>query len=406
MTRLSRRRLVQIGLGSAFGYGLGLRPALAIAQEEPPPVLVTLMLRGALDGLSVLVPHRDPGYRRSRRTTRIGAPGAPGGALALTDELGLHPALAPLLPLYREGKLAFLPGFGSPLESRSHFEAQRLMELGTLDPHRGGDGFLNRTSAVLSTSAEGPVAIAAAPRLPLLLRGEATAVSLGPLTSSPSRDRQRRLRTLAALYPSDGDPILTAGHRSLSMLSTLEPVLAMPAQTQDYPRGALGRSLADIARLIRGNLGIPLFYAEAGGWDTHANQGGSSGQLARRLAGLAGALAAFDADLGPARRKVVVICFTEFGRTVRENGSAGTDHGHGSVAMVLGGPVSGGQVLGAMPGLDADSLFEGRDLPVTTDYRDVFGELMMEHLRAPAGFGPFPDWEVDSERFPGAVGAG
>lgn len=405
MTPLSRRRFVQFGLGSTLGLGLGLRPSSAMGQGEPGPVVVALMLRGALDGLSVLVPHRDPDYRRARQRTRIGAPGTSGGALSLTGDLGLHPSLAPLLPLYREQRLAFLPGFGSPLESRSHFEAQRLMELGTLAADRGGAGFLNRATANLPATPEGLAAIAAAPRLPLLLRGEAPALALGPLTGNPGPARQRQMRILSSLYPTDGDPVLSVGRQTLAMLTALEPVLATPAQSNAYPRGPLGRSLANIARLVRANVGIPIFYAEAGGWDTHANQGASDGQLARRLAELAASLSAFDEDLGPARRRVVVLCFTEFGRTVRENGSGGTDHGHGSVAIVLGGPVAGGRVVGAMPGLGADALFEGRDLPVTMDYRDVFGELLVGHLGCSATPTPFADFGPSRDRFPGILDA-
>lgn len=402
MIRLKRRRLLQLGLGASLGLGFGLRPRWALGQPEAQPVLVTLMLRGALDGLSVLIPHGDADYARARRATRIGPPGTSGGALPLAPEIGLHPALGPLLPLYREGRLAFVPGFGSPLESRSHFEAQRLMELGTLRANRSGDGFLNRAAARIPMGADLPPAIAAAPRLPLLMRGETPALSLGPLGGN-ARGRARRLRDLSALYPGDGDAVLTAGHQSLAMLTELEPVLSAPANTDAYPRGNVGRSLADIARLIRANLGVPFFYAEAGGWDTHANQGGSEGSLARRLADLAGALAAFDADLGPARRRVVVVCFTEFGRTVRENGSAGTDHGHGSVAWVLGERVAGGRVVGEMPSLSSDALFEGRDLPVTVDYRDLFGELLVNHLSAPVEAGPFPDFALQRSRFPGVV---
>lgn len=403
MTRFDRRRFLQWSLGTGVGLGLGLRPMLGLADAERSPVVVTIMLRGALDGLSVLIPHRDPGYRQARRATRIAAPGASDGALALTDELGLHPSLSPLEPLYRDGKLAFVAGFGSPLASRSHFEAQRLMELGTLETARPGEGFLNRVAAQLSETPGRPTAVAASPGLPLLLRGRAPALSLGPLVSASGSARRRRIDSLSQLYPEEGDAVMSAGHQSLSMLSSLEPALGTPSNSTAYPRGRTSRSLANISRLIRADLGIPLYYAEVGGWDSHANQGGASGQLSRKLNKLAIALAAFDEDLGEARRDVVVVCITEFGRTVRENGSRGTDHGHGSVAMVFGGSVAGGRVLGGLPRIEEEALYEGRDLPVQVDYRDLYSEIIQRHLGVSDGAPVFSDFAPQQSRFPGVM---
>jgi len=406
MIRLTRREWLRIGLGSAVGLRLGGAGLAAGAQEAGSPVLVVVMLRGGLDALSVLVPHRDPRYAAVRRATRIAGPGALGGALPLTDALGLHPSLAPLLPLYREGSLSFVGGFGSPSTTRSHFEAQRLMELGRIEADRQSDGFLNRASRGLRHGPDGLSAVATSPGLPLLLRGEAPVLALGavPGQADPTgRNRSRQLGILGSLYPTGGDPVLEAGHRSVEMLRALEPALTAPSRVDSYPRGAFARSLAEIARLVRAGVGVPLYYAEEGGWDTHAHQGATDGPLARRLASFAQALAAFEADLGEASRDVVVVCFTEFGRTVRENGSGGTDHGHGSVALVLGGPVRGGRIVGGLPTLEEGSLYEARDLPVTVDYRDLFAELLVGHLGLPLAGVPFDGHAATQERFPGIL---
>lgn len=421
MSALSRRRLLRLGIGAALGARVGPWRADARAQDPDAPVLVAIMLRGALDGLSVLVPHRDPAYARARPTLAIPPPAAPHGALPLTDELGMHPALRPLLPAYREGRLALVPGFGAPVDTRSHFEAQRLMELGQLHADRHGDGFLSRALSGVGArdgssrsrrathaSAHLPVAVAAGSHLPLLLRGEAPVLALGQVIGAgdpTGRERASRVGVLSSLYPHGGDLVLDVGRASLDMLRALEPAFALPLRADAYPPGPLGRSLAEVARVIRARLGVPVFYAEVDGWDTHANQGASTGLLAYHLDRLAASLAAFEADLGETAPRVVVVCFTEFGRTVRENGSAGTDHGHGSVAMVLGARVAGGRVLGSFPSLAPGDLYEARDLPVTVDYRDVFGELLVRHLGLALPPGLFPGFAPAPERFPGLVRA-
>lgn len=401
---LTRRQLCVGATAAACSTVAGrFLPGGRASAQSASPILVAIMLRGGLDGLSVLVPHSDPRYRALRTQTRILPPGELEGALELGGALGLHPALQPLLPLYRSERIAFLTGVGSPLDSRSHFEAQRLMELGVVHEGRLRRGFLNRVLEQIH-GGQPLVGVAASGRLPVLLRGPMPTITLGPLLGlSSGGGWKRRERLLDALHARASDPVRESALRALTAMRLLEPAAAQPKHAGSYPKGSLGRDLAAIARLIRSGLDVPVFYAEAGGWDTHAGQGAGGGLLARRLAHVAGALAAFDADLGPESPRVVTVCFTEFGRTAAENGSMGTDHGHGSVAFVMGDAVAGGRTLGAPPDLAASALYQGRDLQVTTDYRSLFGEVLACHLGVADMAAVFPGFDPSAARLPGLM---
>jgi len=386
---LSRRLFLQRGaiagaaLGGAFLPGFARR---ALAQDRSGKVFVFLFLRGALDGLSVVVPTGDG--RLGELRPRL----MPEGLLdAGIPGFALHPALAPLVPLVREGTLGFVHAVGSPDSTRSHFDAQDYLELGTPGIKRTQEGFLARAVARPEPVTSPAEAVAVTQHLPRSLQGDRSALAFGsleqlrlrPLAGGPRGDRGRSLsrRAFEALYENAGDePVGASGSEASAALEWIERKLGdgpLRGEEGGYPNGPLGRSMRLLAALIKGDVGLRVGFAEASGWDTHAAQ---PAVLERNLGDLAKALAAFRADLGPRFGDVVLVAATEFGRTVRQNGALGTDHGHGSVALFLGGNVNGGRVLGSFPGLADDQLFEGRDLAVTTDLRAVLGAALRSQL--------------------------
>ncbi|MEZ4375056.1 MAG: DUF1501 domain-containing protein [Polyangiaceae bacterium] len=397
---MNRRAFLGLGVGAgvSLGLGLGLRTAWAepapgggAPPPQPRPVLVVVLLRGAADGLSVVVPHGDKEYYDLRRQIAIARPGKAQSAIDLDGRFGLHPRLAPLKAAWDAGELAPIVGFGSPDPTRSHFDAQDRMELGT--PRVAGkagahyqSGWLNRIAGALGI-ADPLGAVALAANMPMILRGTAPALSLESIDDfgldAPAQAKSRLEAGFERLYakarrrsPRIGD----AGEVGLKALKELRE-LPPRASAARYPQGALGDNLRDLARLIHGSDALRLGFVEVGGWDTHTGQGGASGgRLARSLDELGKGLAAFREDLGDAGSRVVTLVMTEFGRTAAQNGSGGTDHGHGSVALLLGGPVRGKRVLGQFPGLKPDELYQGRDVAVTTDFRDVVAEIGQEHL--------------------------
>ncbi len=407
--RLRRRAFLQLS-GFALLAG-GRASAQRMGPFLPPPapvpgqgkkVLVVLFLRGGADGLSMVPPVGDPDYPALRPTLALARPGAGSeAALRLDDTFGLHPALAPLAPLYAQGSLAFIHAVGSPRPTRSHFDAQDFLEAGT-PGQRAHDGWLNRALGALPATAPSAFrAVALGPTLPRSLWGEAPAVSFGSLAEFRLRGGARRLaagQTFEALYASAVDEALRAtGVDAFEALRALDEARLFnrpPEHGARYPASPLGRRLQDVARLIKADVGVQLAATDAGGWDTHLAQGAAKGPLATRLEDLAEAVAAFAADLGPRLDDVCLVTLTEFGRTAKENGNRGTDHGTGSVISVLGGAVRGGRVLGRWPGLARAQLFEERDLAVTTDFRAVLAEVVQRHLSL----------ESTAEIFPGFTG--
>jgi uncharacterized protein (DUF1501 family) len=383
---LSRRHLLRaLGLS---GAGLLLAPAFlgrALAASPAPArrVLVTVFLRGGVDGLSLVPPVEDPAYHRARPTLALKVPGSgPDAALKLDGRFGLHPGLAPLLPLWSEGRLAVLHGVGLPEPVRSHFDAQDFVESGTPGRKATPDGWLNRA---LEGEEDGAVlrAVALQPTLPRALFGSAGALAMGRLEEFRLRGGRRGEEAasgFSALYSGAVDEALrTTGQGAFEALSQLdaERLAKLPTDAAvEYPRGPLGQRLRDIARLIRGDVGVEVAVTELGGWDTHAAQGAATGTFANRCRELAGALSAFTADLGPKLEQVTVVVLTEFGRTVRENGSRGTDHGVGSAMLVLGGGVQGGKVYGRFDSLAPEHLRDGRDVPSWTDVRTPLAEAL------------------------------
>lgn len=394
LMNVDRRGFVRT-LGAAT-LSLVLPPGAARAESAAAaarPVLVCLFLRGGADGLSLCVPHGHPEYYRARPRVAIARPGQPGGAVRLDDEFGLHPRLAPLEGAYRAGELALVHAVGSPDPTRSHFEAQDYME-SALPGQAKREGWLGRWLSSADRPGASPLrALAIGGTPPLALAGHAAVLSARRLDrlslaapdafAGPMEDAFRRMYEPSAASDPELAPLHRAGSGAIlasRMLRDIGVARRRPQGGAAYPKESV--ALADVATLIRAGVGLELAWIDAGGWDTHHNQGnGEEGRLPRALAPWAEGLAAFRRDLGRHFEHVLVLVMTEFGRTLRENGSGGTDHGHGSAMLLVGGRVRGGRVLGRFPGLRAEHLWQGRDLPVTTDYRDVYAEVLRDYLK-------------------------
>ncbi|MCY1039849.1 DUF1501 domain-containing protein [Corallococcus sp. bb12-1] len=379
---LDRRRFLQaLGL---TGAGLVLAPsflarALAASPTEPARrALVTVFLRGGADGLSLVPPVEDDAYQRARPTLALKFQGDH-AALKLQGVFGLHPALGALMPLWEQGRLAVLPGVGLPVAPRSHFDAQDFLESGTPGRKSTADGWLNR--ALEDASSDAPLrAVALQPTLPRALYGNAGALAMGRLGDFRLRQGGDARQGFSALYAGAVDRALKgAGADAFEAMSRLDgarlaKLPVSPGVT--YPGTPLARRLQDIARLLKGDVGLEVAATEMGGWDTHVAQGVAQGAFAKRCDELGGALAAFAADLGPRLDAVTVVVMTEFGRTVKENGNQGTDHGVGGVMLALGGGVKGGRVHGRFESLTPDHLQDGRDVPSWTDVRAPLAEAL------------------------------
>lgn len=386
--------LVSLGADPLFldraSYALGSGPANG-------KTLVLLFQRGAVDGLSMVVPAGDPWYWRER--SRIAIPRQQ--LLPLDDMFALHPRLAPLKPLWDRGMLAPIHGVGSPSSTRSHFDAQDYMESGTPDRKATTDGWANRYAEAHDREhADTPFrAVGFGPQLPRILAGSAPALAIDDLRTFGVREARRdgdaRLtRAFESLYQGSATGLVASsaaeGFEAIRMLRDADPGATPTEHGAEYPRGRFGQSMQQIAQLIKADLGLQVAFADVGGWDTHVNQGSAEGQLATRLDEFGAALAAFVTDLGGRMADVMVLTMSEFGRTVRENGTGGTDHGHATAMLAIGGDVRGGRVYGRWPGLSPESRHQGRDLAVTTDYRDLFGEVLTGHLGAASLDAVFP----------------
>ena len=412
-TNVTRRLVLKGGAIAALGFGLGPRFLLRTASAASTPrgrVLVALFQRGAVDGLNMVVPHGEQRYYAARPTIAIPRPGASGGAIDLDGFFGLHPAMASLAPAFDAGELAIVHACGSPDPTRSHFDAQDFMETGEPGERNVADGWLNRhLQTVPEADASTVRAVALASQMPRTLDGPAPALattSLAEVAFGPPGQGALARRAVERMYGSRQDLLGTATRDaldSLDVFASLDQAPYVPANGARYPDTDLGAQLRDVARAIKGRVGLEIAFLNTGGWDTHVLEGASEGQLATLLRGLADALAAFRTDLGDLMADVCVLTMSEFGRTVAENGSVGTDHGRGTAMMVLGGTVRGGRVLGAWPGLAPDQLVEGRDLAVATDFRTLFSEVLVHHLGNPDVAAVFPGFAWDDARRLGAI---
>ena len=362
--------------------------------------LVVIFQRGAADGLNIVVPHGDREYYGLRPTIQIPR----NAVIDLDGHFGLHPAMSAFQPLWQQGHLAIVHAAGSPDPSRSHFDAQDFMESGTPGIKSTPDGWLNRSlhdlPAGLSQAAFR--AIAMGPALPRILSGSEPAVAINNISDFGVGGRGSgagaTANTFESMYSQSVDAVLHGTGRetfdAVKMLKSADPGKYKPSAGANYPRGRFGESLRQLAQLIKADLGVQVAFADIGGWDHHVNEGSTQGQLANVLGDFSQSLAAFWIDLGDVGEETVVITMSEFGRTARENGARGTDHGHANVMFLLGGPVKGGRVYGRWPGLDRSQLYEGRDLAVTTDFRSVIGEGLTRHLGARSLSQIFPGFDV------------
>jgi uncharacterized protein (DUF1501 family) len=380
---------------NAVGAGLLLpvgRSAWAVSAPAGPTnrKLIVVMLRGAVDGLNVVAPVGDENYLRLRPTIGLAAPGMEGGALDLDGYFGLHPALASLQPLWAARKLAFVHASGSPDATRSHFDAQDYMESATPGRKNTPDGWMNRLVAALPGPRSPSRLLGIGPVLPRILSGQAAAVNLPNVAGAARADLLDRPAVKAAFdelyanHPRFGRAYADGRAAHREVMDALEEG-QMSREMQAADRGAplpngFPDDAARLAGLMRNDPKIQLAFVALGGWDTHANQGAATGQLANRLAPLGQGLAVLADRLGPLFDDTVVVVMSEFGRTARENGNGGTDHGHGNVMWVMGGKVRGGKVHGDWEGVGDAKLNEGRDLPVLTDFRSVLAQISEEHL--------------------------
>ena len=371
-------------------------PRMSFAPPQTAPrgdLLVCVFLRGAADALNIVVPHGEARYYALRPTLAIPRPDdarakASGRALDLDGFFGLHPALAPLLPAWQSRHLALIHACGAPDESRSHFQAMELMERGIGEAAGPASGWIGRHLAALDNGNTSPLrAIGLGARVPRALQGAVPAAALRSITDfhlgGDPRAAARFRATLAALYA--GDTALDAKGREtldlLDTLDTLDPVAYRPAHDARYPASDFGMALRQVAMLAKAEVGLEVACLDVGGWDTHIAQGGTAGAMARLLHDLASGLAALYADLRDRADRLLVVTLSEFGRRAGENGGQGTDHGHGGAMLLLGGGVDGGRVHGTWPGLAPERLVGPGDLAVTTDYRDILGELVQRRLQ-------------------------
>ncbi len=409
--------LMTLGLSPSFLRRTAL--AMDLPRAARGKTLVVLFQRGAADALNVLVPFGDAQYYKARPQLAIGSPARSNGALGAIDLdgfYGLHPSLAPLKPLWDRGLLAPIHAVGSPSATRSHFDAQDYMETGTPDRKGTTDGWLNRYLAVQGTceactpeTSKAFRAVAMSAQTPRILEGKAPVVAMNSIEEFSIRtnggDAERRLEALyrtgsADLVHGSGSDMFEA----LKVLRAANPQQYRPANGAQYPRSQFGQRLLQIAQLIKAGVGLEVAFADIGGWDTHVNQGAAQGQLANRLSDFGDSIAALVADLGDRMEDVVILTCSEFGRTVRQNGTGGTDHGHAGAMFVIGGALgTTKKVHGRWPGLAPEQLYEGRDLALTTDFRAVFAEVASRHLGAADLRTMFPGYEGTSRDWLGVL---
>jgi uncharacterized protein (DUF1501 family) len=420
---MDRRVFVKSGALALVTMGLSPRflRRTAFGMELPGArrgkVLICLFQRGAADALNVVVPHGESAYYDMRPTIAIPRPvrgavaAAPNSAIDLDGFFGLHPALQPFKTLFDQRLLAIVHAAGSPSATRSHFDAQDYMETGTPDDKSTVDGWLNRYLAVQGTCAECAAAaarpaaspfraVALAPETPRILEGPAPTVAMNSLEEFSVRATGTQVERLEALYRTGSADIVHATGAetfdAVKMLRAANPAQYQPAPGADYPRSQFGQRLRQIAQLIKADVGMEIAFADVGGWDTHVNQGGATGQLAQRLDDFARSIGALVTDLGDRMADVTILTMSEFGRMAKENGNGGTDHGHAGALFVIGGDVHGGRVYGRWPGLAPEQLYEGRDLALTTDFRAVFSEVAQRHLGADRLDRIFPGFVADA----------
>ena len=378
--------------------------------------LIVIFQRGAMDGLNAVIPYGDSAYYSLRPNIAVpnpkkdSQPNNP-AALDLDGFFALNPALASFKPIYDAGQLAVVQAVGSNDTTRSHFDAQDFMESGTPGVKSTTDGWLNRYLQSKPDKTSSPFrAVAMGSNLPRSMQGRAPSLAMNNINEFNVRAGQASTAVsggFEAMYDKSVNEALRGTGRetfdAIKMLKKVNPTQYKPSADAVYPRGKFGDNLKQIAQLIKSDIGLEVAFTDIGGWDTHANEGAGQGQLANRLIEFSTGISALYADLKDRRDEVVILTMTEFGRTAKENGNRGTDHGHASCMFVLGGNVNGGKVHGKWPGLRNEQLYEGRDLAITTDFRDVFSEVAIRHLGAANLKTIFPNYQIDNANFRGIL---
>jgi uncharacterized protein (DUF1501 family) len=418
--KFSRRYFMK--QGSIAMVGLSTMPAflqraIAATPSSGKKQLVVLFQRGAADGLNIVVPFGEKDYYRMRPSIAIPEPrsGKSDCAVDLDGFFGLHPSLAPLAPLFHKNELAIVHAAGSPDPTRSHFDAQDFMESGTPGLKATEDGWLNRVLETIPEESASPFrAVAMGANLPRMLRGTAPAIALADVRQFKVMAQSSNMNQVAeggfeAMYAQTVDHALrgtgTATFEAIDMLRKADPGKYQAENGADYGKSRLGQSLQQIGQLLKADIGTEVLFVDCGGWDNHVNEGGAQGQLANLLKDLGQGMAAFRQDMGDRMNNIVFVTMSEFGRTAKENGNRGTDHGHANCMFVMGGDVKGGKVYCRWPGLGEGQLNDGRDLALTTDFRSVLGEILHKHNGVKDLAPVFPGFDNDPRKFSGLIRA-
>ena len=416
---MNRRFFIKSGSIALASVGMSLsapsfleRIALGNALSNGKrKTLIAIFQRGAVDGLNVVVPFGESNYYELRPSIAIGKPesGNADAAINLDGFFGLHPSMSAFKPLWDTNRLAIIHASGSPDNTRSHFDAQDYMESATPGLKSTSDGWLNRYLGSKKDPDQSLFrAVSMTKTMPRVLQGPEPAIAMSNLSDFAIRAGKSSANLqggFEAIYAREmNDSLAGTGRETFEAVNYLKkanPAQYQPENGAQYPRNPFGNSLLQIAQLIKAGVGLEVAFTDIGGWDTHVNQGNSRGQLANLLQQFSSGIAALYQDLGQRMDDVVVLTMSEFGRTVRENGNRGTDHGHANAMFVLGNSVRGGKVYGQWPGLKSEQLYEGRDLALTTDFRDVFGEIATRHLGSTDVKSVFPNYSLTPSKFKG-----
>ncbi len=367
-------------------------------ESDTTKKLIVILLRGGMDGLNVVAPYGDREYYNLRPKIALPGPNQQLGVLDLDGYFGLHPALQPLMPYWENKSLAFIHASGSPDQTRSHFDAQDYMESGVPGNKTIASGWLNRLAAQLPVSDSALKAISIGPVLPRMCAGPATIATVSAASGANANnsvlDKPKVEAIFKELYGGHSDLAKTFSEGLEAHKEVKEAMQPDQEQMQD-PSMAAEQKMANkgaptpgsftgfgkqLAQLFRKSPSMQVAFLDLGGWDTHVNEGTGKGQLANHLTPLGQGLADLCEGLGAAYKDSIIVVQSEFGRTARENGNGGTDHGHGNVMFLLGGPVPGGKVWGRWGGLSQNALHESRDLPTTTDFRSVLATILSDHM--------------------------
>ncbi len=420
---MKRRYFIKSGGIALASFGLMtatptfLRRALAETFDQVTggkrKTLIAIFQRGAVDGLNVVVPYGEHSYYDLRPNIAISKPdGGAESAINLDGYFGLHPSLKSFKPLWDSKRLAIVHASGSPDSTRSHFDAQDYMESATPGVKSTPDGWLNRYLQSKTDPQKSLFrAVSMTQNMPRAMQGKAPALAISNLADFSIRAGQSSAAVQGGFEEIYDQTVNDALHgtgketfEAVNYLKKVNPSQYKAENGAEYPRTPFGNSLLQIAQLIKAGVGLEVGFTDIGGWDTHVNEGNQQGQLSNLLRQFSSAIAALYTDLGQRMDDVVVLTMSEFGRTAKENGNRGTDHGHANAMFVVGNSVRGGKVYGDWPGLKTDQLYEGRDLALTTDFRDVFSEIASKHLGAANLKAVFPGYTGTAAKFRGVLG--